>query len=82
MQKLRADSEITKKFDNSGLLGIRSKYEEDIFENGHTAIWGSYYHEAFGWGYRCCFNHDKNVKCNGEEGKKENIKKEYLWELE
>ena len=31
---------------------IPCKYEEDICPNGHTAVWGSYFHKgAFKWGY-------------------------------
>jgi pre-mRNA-processing factor SLU7 len=29
-----------------------SKYQEDIFINGHTTVWGSFFHKgAFRWGY-------------------------------
>ena len=31
---------------------IPCKYEEDIYVNSHTAVWGSYFHRgAFKWGY-------------------------------
>mmetsp|Transcript_29289 Transcript_29289/g.56599 ORF Transcript_29289/g.56599 Transcript_29289/m.56599 type:complete len:693 (+) Transcript_29289:311-2389(+) len=33
-------------------LPIPCKYEEDIHINGHTSVWGSYFHKgAFKWGY-------------------------------
>ena len=33
-------------------VAIPCKYEEDVFTNGHTAVWGSYFHKgAFKWGY-------------------------------
>ncbi|KAL3759464.1 hypothetical protein ACHAWU_000763 [Discostella pseudostelligera] len=33
-------------------MPIPCKYEEDIHTNGHTAVWGSYFHKgAFKWGY-------------------------------
>jgi len=33
-------------------VAIPCKYEEDIHPNGHTAVWGSYFHKgAFAWGY-------------------------------
>ncbi|KAL7518029.1 hypothetical protein ACHAWX_002892 [Stephanocyclus meneghinianus] len=33
-------------------VAIPCKYEEDVFVNGHTAVWGSYFHKgAFKWGY-------------------------------
>jgi len=31
---------------------IPCKYEEDVHVNGHTSVWGSYFHKgAFRWGY-------------------------------
>lgn len=31
---------------------VPCKYEEDVHTNGHTAVWGSYFHKgAFTWGY-------------------------------
>lgn len=33
-------------------LSVKSKYEEDIHKNGHTLIWGSFWHQHFGWGYK------------------------------
>lgn len=32
---------------------IRSKYEEDIYINNHTSVWGSYWKDGQ-WGYKCC----------------------------
>eukprot|EP01065_Artemidia_motanka_P039202 TRINITY_DN48077_c0_g1_i1.p1 TRINITY_DN48077_c0_g1~~TRINITY_DN48077_c0_g1_i1.p1 ORF type:complete len:632 (+),score=222.99 TRINITY_DN48077_c0_g1_i1:60-1898(+) len=32
---------------------VRSKYEEDVYINGHKSVWGSYW-EAGQWGYQCC----------------------------
>jgi pre-mRNA-processing factor SLU7 len=34
-------------------LKVRSKYEEDVLINGHTKVWGSFWHEKLGWGYKC-----------------------------
>ncbi|EZA58552.1 Pre-mRNA-splicing factor SLU7 [Ooceraea biroi] len=48
---------------------IRSKYEEDVFPNNHTSVWGSYWQEGK-WGYKCCFSFIKNSYCTGESGKK------------
>lgn len=62
---------------NKGLIGIKSKYEEDVHSNGHSSVWGSYWHNHFGWGYKCCYSFDKRSKCRGEEGKVETIKTEY-----
>ena len=64
-----------------GLVGIRSKYEEDVYENDHQSVWGSYWHETLGWGYRCCYSFDRKSKCKGEEGKIDTIKREYELEI-
>ena len=64
-----------------GLVGIRSKYEEDIHENEHSSVWGSYWHPMLGWGFKCCYSFDKKSKCKGEEGKIETIKREYELEI-
>lgn len=39
---------------NSGKfnLSTKSKYEEDVFRNGHSQVWGSFWHQHFGWGYK------------------------------
>ncbi|KOC71005.1 Pre-mRNA-splicing factor SLU7 [Habropoda laboriosa] len=48
---------------------IRSKYEEDVYPNNHTSVWGSYWH-AGKWGYKCCHSFIKNSYCTGNaEGK-------------
>ncbi|KAK0170282.1 hypothetical protein PV328_010861 [Microctonus aethiopoides] len=47
---------------------IRSKYEEDVYPNNHTSVWGSYWH-AHKWGYKCCHSFVKNSYCTGESGK-------------
>ena len=50
-----------------------SKYEEDIFINGHTTVWGSYFHPgAFRWGYADDHSLMKNSYCTGETGRKAN----------
>ncbi|KZC05945.1 PREDICTED: pre-mRNA-splicing factor SLU7 [Dufourea novaeangliae] len=48
---------------------IRSKYEEDVFPNNHTSVWGSYWHGGK-WGYKCCYSFIKNSYCTGEAGKR------------
>ncbi|RKP05039.1 Pre-mRNA splicing Prp18-interacting factor, partial [Thamnocephalis sphaerospora] len=40
----------------------RSKYEEDVFVNSHTTVWGSYWEEGR-WGYKCCRSFLKNAYC-------------------
>lgn len=36
-------------------LIIRSKYEEDVFINNHTSVWGSFWKDAH-WGFKCCYS--------------------------
>uniref|UniRef100_A0A6M2DD04 Pre-mRNA-splicing factor SLU7 n=1 Tax=Xenopsylla cheopis TaxID=163159 RepID=A0A6M2DD04_XENCH len=47
---------------------IRTKYEEDVFINNHTSVWGSYWSNHI-WGYKCCHSFIKNSYCVGESGK-------------
>ncbi|PYI27597.1 hypothetical protein BP00DRAFT_429151 [Aspergillus indologenus CBS 114.80] len=47
----------------------KSKYAEDILNNNHTSVWGSWWHN-FEWGYACCFSTVKNSYCTGEDGKR------------
>lgn len=47
-----------------------SKYEEDIYQNGHTTVWGSYFHKgAFMWGYADDHSLMKSSYCTGENGR-------------
>lgn len=47
----------------------KSKYQEDVLTNNHTAVWGSWW-RSFTWGYACCHSTVKNSYCTGEAGKK------------
>eukprot|EP00731_Ephydatia_muelleri_P020379 Em0013g106a len=46
----------------------KSKYEEDVYINNHTSVWGSYW-EYGQWGYACCHSLIKRSFCTGEAGK-------------
>lgn len=46
----------------------KSKYEEDVYINNHTSVFGSYW-ENFTWGYACCQSFIKQSYCTGEAGK-------------
>ncbi|KAI9919911.1 hypothetical protein PsorP6_015684 [Peronosclerospora sorghi] len=49
----------------------RSKYIEDVFENNHTSIWGSWFdRREMAWGYACCHSKVRKSYCTGEDGKK------------
>lgn len=47
---------------------IRSKYEEDVYINNHTSVWGSYW-KGGQWGFKCCHSFIKNSYCLSEAGK-------------
>lgn len=47
---------------------IRSKYEEDVYINNHTSVWGSFW-KGGQWGYKCCHSFIKNSYCLSEAGK-------------
>lgn len=47
----------------------KSKYEEDVYINNHTSVWGSFWEDGK-WGYACCHQFVKNSYCIGEAGKK------------
>mmetsp|Transcript_17393 Transcript_17393/g.26391 ORF Transcript_17393/g.26391 Transcript_17393/m.26391 type:complete len:634 (-) Transcript_17393:2380-4281(-) len=50
-----------------------SKYQEDVFVNGHKTVWGSYFHKgAFRWGYADDHSLIRNSYCTGENGRKVN----------
>ena len=52
---------------------LKSKYEEDIFVNGHTTVWGSYFHRGgFRWGYADDHSLIRNSYCTGENGRRVN----------
>ena len=53
----------------------KSIYPEDLHINGHKHVWGSFYNDNFGWGYKCCYSFEKNSYCKGTDGKKENTKR-------
>ncbi|XP_048746628.1 pre-mRNA-splicing factor SLU7-like [Ostrea edulis] len=46
---------------------VRSKYEEDVYINNHTSVWGSYWKHGR-WGYKCCHNLVKESYCTGVAG--------------
>uniref|UniRef100_A0A8D8QMQ7 Pre-mRNA-splicing factor SLU7 n=1 Tax=Cacopsylla melanoneura TaxID=428564 RepID=A0A8D8QMQ7_9HEMI len=46
---------------------VKSRYEEDVYPNNHTSIWGSWWHNGV-WGYKCCHSFIKNSYCTGEAG--------------
>jgi pre-mRNA-processing factor SLU7 len=52
---------------------ITCKYEEDIFINGHTTVWGSFFHTgAFQWGFTDDHSLMKSSYCTGQNGRRAN----------
>lgn len=47
----------------------RSRYEEDVLINNHTAVWGSWWGDG-AWGYACCKSTAKNSYCTGKAGER------------
>ncbi|KAK6185113.1 hypothetical protein SNE40_007419 [Patella caerulea] len=47
---------------------VKSRYEEDIYLNNHTSVWGSYWFRGQ-WGFSCCHSLVKESYCTGESGK-------------
>ncbi|XP_010466643.1 PREDICTED: pre-mRNA-splicing factor SLU7-like [Camelina sativa] len=45
----------------------KSKYEEDVYINNHTSVWGSWWKDHQ-WGYKCCQQTIKNSYCTGVAG--------------
>uniref|UniRef100_A0A803LFB5 Pre-mRNA-splicing factor SLU7 n=1 Tax=Chenopodium quinoa TaxID=63459 RepID=A0A803LFB5_CHEQI len=45
----------------------KSKYEEDVYANNHTTVWGSWWSD-FQWGYKCCKQTIRNSYCTGAAG--------------
>jgi hypothetical protein len=55
----------------NGLVGLNSKFAEDVYPGKHLSVWGSFYDLVDKkWGFRCCMTFDKNLfECSGEKGK-------------
>lgn len=45
----------------------KSKYEEDVYINNHTSVWGSWWKDHQ-WGYKCCKQTVRNSYCTGVAG--------------
>ena len=48
----------------------KSRYEEDVYPNNHTSVWGSFFDPStLQWGFACCHNTIRSSYCTGEAGK-------------
>ncbi|CAI9732650.1 Hypothetical predicted protein [Octopus vulgaris] len=77
-QLLLAQSEDYVEYSRHGTIikgqekaSIKSRYEEDVYPNNHTSVWGSYWKEGQ-WGFKCCHSLIKGSYCTGEAGKDAN----------
>ncbi|XP_019191696.1 PREDICTED: pre-mRNA-splicing factor SLU7-like [Ipomoea nil] len=66
---LLGQSDIQVEYDRFGrivkedeMLLPTSKYEEDVYINNHTSVWGSWWKEN-AWGYKCCKQTIRNTYC-------------------
>jgi len=51
--------------------GGKTHYPEDVYENNHTSVWGSYYNRTRDeWGFACCWQTLRSSYCTGEAGKR------------
>jgi hypothetical protein len=59
-----------------GLVGIQSKFEEDVYLGKHTSVWGSFYDIATKkWGFKCCMTFNKDqIECLGEKSRSAYLK--------
>ena len=51
---------------------VRSKWDEDVLEGNHTAIWGSWWDDGK-WGYACCHSTTRGSYCTGIQGIKADL---------
>ncbi|KAL8156624.1 hypothetical protein AgCh_001634 [Apium graveolens] len=45
----------------------KGKYEEDVYLNNHSTVWGSW-RNNHQWGYKCCKQLIQNTYCTGAAG--------------
>ena len=53
---------------DDNVYGIKSRYPEDQLDDTHSCVWGSYFSDHFGWGYKCCHSTLRYSTCLGQEG--------------
>lgn len=74
MELLMGQTEMLVEYDRAGRVikgqekaVPKSKYEEDVFINNHTSVWGSWWKDHQ-WGYKCCKQITRNSYCTGLAG--------------
>ena len=75
--ELQHESEMYVEYDKTGKVVkggappviVRSRYEEDIYPQNHSSVFGSWYDKRTGtWGYACCHQTTLHSYCTGEAG--------------
>jgi len=67
------DGRMVKGANSKMRVDQKSKYEEDVFVNGHKSVWGSFFHKgAFRWGFADDHSLLKNSYYSGENGRRAN----------
>ena len=71
---LLGQTEAYSEYDRAGRLlrgaeraAQKSRYEEDVLDQNHTHVWGSFWKGGL-WGYACCRSHQKGSYCTGAKG--------------
>lgn len=74
MELLMGQTEMLVEYDRAGRIikgqekaVPKSKYEEDVFINNHTSVWGSWWKDHL-WGFKCCKQIIRNSYCTGSAG--------------
>ena len=73
---MKAKQEMQRKLEQQGKeaqvnVGLKRINKETGQANqfafrSHVSCWGSHWHKTFGWGYKCCFSHNRDdKKCGG-----------------
>lgn len=72
-EEYNRDGRLIKGLAKAKMVPQKSKYEEDIFINGHRTVWGSYFHMgAFTWGYADDHSLTRSSYCTGDAGRQAN----------
>ncbi|CAA7028070.1 unnamed protein product [Microthlaspi erraticum] len=75
MELLLGQSERQVEYDRAGrvikgqevIVLPKSKYEEEVYVNNHTSVYGSWWKDSQ-WGYKCCQQTIRNSYCTGSAG--------------
>merc|ERR1711974_229704 len=78
--RVKTDDPLKEETEQQKKTSAPSRYSEDVYQNNHTAVWGSYWKEGR-WGYACCHSFMKQSYCLGG-GAKESTEKADIAKLD